>query len=84
MVLGLLMMSFIFLIQLSMGWITITDYFHTHSDAQEFLPAILVFAMLFIFVGIYEELLSRGYHITNMAEGFKTNPVNHKRLLLLL
>ena len=66
--LGAFLMTAIFLVELWAGWIEVTGTFET-SDGMSFLPAILAPAMLFLCVGIYEELLSRGYQLTNMAEG---------------
>ncbi|CAA9444701.1 MAG: CAAX amino terminal protease family protein [uncultured Rubrobacteraceae bacterium] len=66
--LGAFLMTAIFLVELWAGWIEVTGTFET-SDGMSFLPAILAPAMLFLCVGTYEELLSRGYQLTNMAEG---------------
>jgi hypothetical protein len=35
-----------------------------------FVPGILLAAVLFVMVGVSEELFSRGYQLTNLAEGF--------------
>lgn len=69
-VLGWLLMSSIFVVELAAGWIRITGYFQTISEIS-FVSAFLVSALLFVFVGISEELLLRGYLLTNLAEGFR-------------
>lgn len=66
--LGAFLMTAIFFVELSAGWIEVTGMFET-AGGGAFFPAILAPAVLFLCVGIYEELLSRGYQLTNMAEG---------------
>ncbi|GAA0256922.1 lysostaphin resistance A-like protein [Haladaptatus pallidirubidus] len=68
--LGAALMTAIFLIELALGWIRVTGTFQTVSG----LSFVLVFCtsvLLFLFVGISEELLVRGYLLTNLAEGFR-------------
>ena len=68
--LGALLMTGIFLVELQFGWIQVTGTFETVGTADApFFPAILAPAVLFLCVGIYEELFSRGYQLQNMAEG---------------
>jgi len=69
--LGALLMLLIFLVELAAGWITIVGAFRTPSPDQSFIQAIITPVILFICVGIYEEFFSRGYHLKNMAEGFR-------------
>jgi len=65
--LGALLMSGIFLIEYLLGWVTITDTFRTF-EGLSFWQAILWPIALFLAVGIFEELLARGYLLTNFAE----------------
>jgi len=67
--LGALLMGIIFGVELALGWVSITDTFVT-SSGQPFFLAFLAPLILFVCVGIYEEMISRGYHLLNMAEGF--------------
>lgn len=63
--LGGLLMAGIFLLELSLGWIEVTGVF-----AGEALVSVVAGSvLLFLIVGIYEELLLRGYLLTNLAEG---------------
>jgi membrane protease YdiL (CAAX protease family) len=71
--LGALLMAGIFLVELAAGWVTITDTFA--SPRLPFPISISLSLLTFVYVGIQEELLSRGYHLRNFAEGF-----NHPRL----
>jgi hypothetical protein len=66
--LGAGMMLLIFLIELAAGWITIEGFLQA-SSSSSFLSAMLASLIGFICVGIYEEMLSRGYHLRNLAEG---------------
>lgn len=65
--LGAALMTAIFLVELGMGWITVTGGFET--GGSPFWIAILGPVTLFVCVGIYEELLFRGYQVKNISEG---------------
>ncbi|MCP4168183.1 MAG: CPBP family intramembrane metalloprotease [Chloroflexi bacterium] len=80
--LGAVLMLGIFLIEWSMDWIDITGYFIA-PHGQSFATFIIGALLLFIFVGIYEELLFRGYVLRNLAEGFNLGFVGPKWALLL-
>jgi uncharacterized protein len=69
MLLGAFLMAFIFLIELAAGWIKVTSYLRPGSSGS-FWGEIGLAAILFVCVGIYEELLARGYQLRNLAEGF--------------
>lgn len=70
MLLGTGLMTGIFLIELLLGWVTVTDVFHSEVQMSFFI-AILFPLVNFIFVGFYEEVWSRGYLLTNFAQGFR-------------
>jgi len=72
--LGALLMTVIFVVQLAAGWVTVTGSFAT-AGGVSFLPAILAYAVLFVCSGFYEELVSRGYQLTNLAEGLNGTAV---------
>jgi len=74
-VLGVFMISCVFLVELAMGWVTITDMIYTGSSSQNFTVPFLVFVFLFSCVGVSEELNSRGYHLKNIAEGFNIDKI---------
>ncbi|MCH7660211.1 MAG: CPBP family intramembrane metalloprotease [Euryarchaeota archaeon] len=63
--LGGLLMTGIFLVQLAAGWIEVRAVF----AGEALLWVVVGSLLLFIIVGIYEELLLRGYLLTNLAEG---------------
>jgi uncharacterized protein len=70
-VLGAVLMTGLFLLELAAGWIQVEDYLVTGSTGAIFPLAILAPIILYICVGISEELSSRGYQLKNMAEGLK-------------
>ena len=83
MALGALLMSAIFLVELGFGWITITGAFRTLLPGTPFALAILLPATLFFCVGVYEELLFRGYQIRNAAEGLNLPVVGPRNAVIL-
>lgn len=81
--LGLLLMVLIFLVEYAAGWLTITATFHSSSPGILFGVELLMGFALFICVGIYEELISRGILLRNMAEGLNAAVVGPQRALIL-
>lgn len=69
--LGALLMAAIFLVEWAAGWITITGTLRADSFGGNFSLALLFSLLLYLAVGIYEELLFRGYFLRNLAEGLK-------------
>jgi len=67
--LGAVLMTGIFLFELFVGWIAVRDVFFIARAGSPFWPWFLWGLVSFVAVGIYEELLFRGYLITNIAEG---------------
>jgi membrane protease YdiL (CAAX protease family) len=78
--LGALLMAGIFLVELIAGWVTITGTFA--SPRLPFPISISLSLLTFIYVGIQEELLSRGYHLRNIAEGSNHPRLGPRRALL--
>jgi uncharacterized protein len=73
--LGALLMAGIFLTELAAGWVTVSGAFETTREGDPFFPVILAPLVGWLLLGIYEELVFRGYQLTNMAEG-----LNFRRL----
>ena len=67
--LGALLMLAVFLVELAAGWVTVKGTLVTDNPNVPFAAAILPPLLLFLAVGLYEELFSRGYQLRNMAEG---------------
>ena len=83
MVLGALLMTAIFLIQLRLGWITVTGAFESVLPGTPFALAVLLPAAVFLCTGVSEELLSRGYQLRNAAEGLNLPAVGPRNAVLL-
>jgi len=81
--LGIVMIGSVFLIELAAGWVTITDTFYTANSEQTFILPFIVFVVLFGCVGFSEELNSRGYHLTNIAEGFNFKSIGPKYAIVI-
>lgn len=79
--LGVLLMGLIFVVELAAGWVKITGYFY--SPFLPFGVAIAFGILHYIEVGINEEILSRGYHLRNLAEGLRLGPISPRAALLI-
>ncbi|MFB6107648.1 MAG: lysostaphin resistance A-like protein [Haloplanus sp.] len=66
--LGAALMSLVFAVELAAGWVRVTGLF---SPRAGFLGRFLALVAIFVVVGVYEELLVRGYLLTNAAEGLR-------------
>lgn len=66
---GALAMGIIFLIQLSSGWIRLTGFGWERAWSIPYPLPLLGYLVGMLMVGFYEELVFRGYQITNMTEG---------------
>lgn len=81
--LGALLMTGIFLLELSLGWVSITGTLETVEPGGAFLPSILVPLLAFLCVGVYEESLSRGYQLRNLAEGLNSPGLGPRGAVIL-
>ncbi len=80
--LGALLMTGIFLVEWAAGWVTVTDTFHVESG-HSFAVSIIPSLVFFVAVGIYEEMLSRGYLLLNVAEGLRFRFIRPQHALML-
>ncbi len=80
--LGALLMTLIFAVELAAGWVVVVDVFQ--GDVGLPFPLVIWGPLLaFIFVGVGEEILSRGYQLGNLAEGLNLPPIGPTGALLL-
>ena len=68
--LGAALMTLVFAAEYAMGWVTVLDTFSIELGDTPFYIGILAPVVVFVVVGITEEILSRGYQTRNLAEGF--------------
>ncbi|GAB4477236.1 MAG: type II CAAX endopeptidase family protein [Anaerolineales bacterium] len=64
-----LIMGVIFCVELAIGWLRIDGFAWQLEEQSQFWKEVALIALLFILVGWTEELLSRGYHLQNLADG---------------
>jgi len=81
MILGFGLLATIFYVQYGLGWVSITDTFVTKVAGANFWLALLTPIILYISVGIMEELVFRGYLFLNVAEGIKGQYLNAKNAI---
>ena len=81
--LGALLMTGIFLVERAAGWVVVVGAFWRGDAGQPFALAILAPLFTFLCVGIYEELLARGYLLRNLAEGLNVRQFGPVQALLL-
>jgi membrane protease YdiL (CAAX protease family) len=65
--LGAGLMALVFLLELALGWVRVTGTFD--GGATGFVVGFVGILIVYLFVGFYEELVARGYLLTNVAEG---------------
>jgi uncharacterized protein len=82
MVLGALLMTMLFLVELELGWVEVTGAFETPGGAP-FVISILFPAATFICVGVSEETVFRGYQLKNAAEGLNYPALGPSGAILL-
>jgi hypothetical protein len=64
-------MGITFLVEWLAGWVVVTGTFVTQFPDLGFGLALIFPLFLFLTVGFYEELFSRGYQLKNLAEGLQ-------------
>jgi membrane protease YdiL (CAAX protease family) len=79
---GVLLMTGIFLFELEAGWLTIVDR-NVGPPGRSFWLMLCEPLAAFVAVGFYEELVSRGYHLRNLAEGLCSTRIGPRAALLL-
>jgi membrane protease YdiL (CAAX protease family) len=82
MVLGALLMTAVFLIELGLGWVEVTGSFETQGGAP-FIISLLFPAAAFVCVGVSEETVFRGYQLKNAAEGLNYPSLGPRGAILL-
>lgn len=70
------------MIEYAAGWITIRDTF-ANPTSSSFVGALMTPLIAFVCVGIYEELITRGYLLRNLAEGLSIGRISAGMALLI-
>lgn len=66
---SLVQMGFLYVVMLGLGWLTFEGFAWEVDPINVVVSNVLLFFLIFIFVGWNEELLSRGYHLQTLASG---------------
>lgn len=80
---GALLASLVFIAEWAMGWVTVTEIFHNNIPGVPFALAFLLPLLLFVGISISEEVVVRGYMLTNTAEGLNFRFLSPRIALLL-
>lgn len=62
-------MGLVFVAMLGLGWLTFSGFAWEFDPIGLVIQQVVLFFVIFIFVGWNEELLSRGYHLQTLASG---------------
>jgi uncharacterized protein len=81
--LGILLITAVFFIELSLGWVTVSKNLFVSKSDQPFLLPFLTYTFLFVCVGFSEELFYRGYQLTNLSEGFNFKFLGPKKSIII-
>lgn len=82
--LGAMLMTLIFALEYRLGWISIRERFSVTMEGDvPFVIAIVGPIVVFVVVGVSEEILTRGYQLRNMAEGFNLSQRYPNRAIVL-
>jgi uncharacterized protein len=81
--LGAFLMGFIFLFGWLIGNVQVVGFLKSFSERGSFLTGFLQSLVFYLFVGFYEELFSRGYHLVNLAEGFNDRIIGKRWAVIL-
>jgi membrane protease YdiL (CAAX protease family) len=83
MVLGALLMTTVFMVELGFGWVRVTGALETYGTDAPFAVSMLLPIAAFLCIGFYEETLSRGYQLKNSAEGLNYPSLGPRGAVLL-
>ena len=83
MVLGALLMTTAFLLELGFGWVRVTGAFETYGRDAPFAVCMLLPIAAFVCIGFNEETVSRGYQLKNSAEGLNHPSLGPRGAVLL-
>ncbi len=79
--LGAALMALIFVVEWAAGWVSVTGLYRYSYEV--FWVPMLTGLLLFLGVGVQEELITRGYLLRNLAEGLNFRPIGARGALLL-
>jgi membrane protease YdiL (CAAX protease family) len=81
--LGALLMTLVFGVELSAGWVRIASFGWTRTPGEAFSMGLVRMTVAFLAVAFYEELANRGYLMRTVAQGFVGRRIPPARALVL-
>jgi membrane protease YdiL (CAAX protease family) len=81
--LGIILISLIFITELAFGWVRVNEVFFVLNPEQFFFLPFSILLFLFICIGTSEELVSRGYLLKNLAEGFNIKFIGPRGAIII-
>lgn len=81
--LGALLMSFVFAVEYTAGWVEIDEFFSVDQKPTPFVVALIAPILVSLVISIIEELLARGYQLRNMAEGLNMPQLGPGRAIVI-
>jgi hypothetical protein len=81
--LGAFLMAAIYGIEQAAGWITVAEMQYVDYGGLSFWGGILFQVVIFLSVGIYEELWFRGYYLQNIGEGLRGPKITYRVAILI-
>jgi len=81
--LGLVLMGAIFGVELAAGWLSVTGVLANRQPDLPFWQLLVNGLFAYVFVGVAEELFTRGYLIRNLAEGLRASRAGARAAVLI-
>lgn len=81
--LGAALMAGIFLLGLLTGTLRVVSYLESNLGDISFSVGMLQYLILYVMVGVYEEVQLRGYYFVNLAEGLNHGFINKRNALII-
>lgn len=69
---AVIMLGIVFLLEWGFGWMEITGWAWDQTSWSDILTQLFLLVLLFLMIGWTEELLSRGYWLQNIEDGWNT------------
>jgi membrane protease YdiL (CAAX protease family) len=69
---AVLQTGFVFVLEAGLGWLKVVGYAWQQRSPMSIWQGFLLWLVIFLAVGFYEELFNRGYQLQNLEEGLNT------------
>ncbi len=83
MLLGAFLITGVFITEYLLGWVTVTEILYALDPDLLFVLPLSVVMTVFVCVGVAEELVTRGYLLTNLSEGLNLRRIGPQRAIVI-